>query len=139
MNVVSGNCAKNFPGKLVGGLEESKGLLSLTGINFNVPVLDKLSPLAISVALHLHYNVVRHKGYETTFRLSLQFTRILQGRVLFKEISEECVVCKKLRLDYLKQIMGPLSEYQMSVSPIFFYTYIDAWGPLKSYVPGFGR
>ena len=125
--------------RVVGGLEESKDLLSLTGINFNVPVLDKHSPLAISVALHLHYNVVRHKGYETTFRLSLQFARILQGRVLFKEISEECVFCKKLRLEYLKQIMGPLSGYQLSISPIFYYTYIDAWGPLKSYVPGFER
>ena len=125
--------------KVVGDLEEKMDLFTLTGINFNVPVLDKMSPLAISVALHLHYEVVRHKGYETTFRLSLQFARILQGRILFKHISEECVLCKKLRLDYLKQIMGPLSEYQLSISPVFYYTYIDAWGPLKSYVPGFER
>ena len=35
--------------------------------------------------------------------------------------------------------MGPLSDYQISISPIFYVTYIDAYGPLKGYVPGFSR
>ena len=101
--------------------------------------MDRHSPLALSIALHLHYNVVKHKGYETVHRISLQFAKILQGRVLMKDVSEDCIFCKKLRLDYQKQVMGPLSDLQLSISPVFYYTYIDAWGPVKSYVPGFER
>lgn len=125
--------------RLVGGLENSKDLQSLTGINFQVPVLDKHSPMAVSIALHLHYQVVKHKGYETTYRMSLQFARILQGRILLKDVSEDCMYCKRLRLSYLQQMMGPLSDLQLTISPIFYYTYVDAWGPVKSYVPGYER
>ena len=125
--------------RVVGDLKDSVDLQSLTGVNFRVPVMDRHSPLALSIALHLHYNVVKHKGYETVHRISLQFAKILQGRVLMKDVSEDCIFCKKLRLDYLKQVMGPLSDLQLSVSPVFYYTYIDAWGPLKAYVPGFER
>ena len=35
--------------------------------------------------------------------------------------------------------MGPLAEPQLSISPIFFYTLVDLWGPLKSYVPGYEK
>ena len=56
-----------------------------------------------------------------------------------KLVCEDCIYCKKLKLKYLKQLMGPLSDAQLAISPIFYYCYIDAWGPVKSYVPGFER
>ena len=117
-------------------MENIIDLQSFTGVNFNVPLVDRHSPLAISIANHLHYNVVKHKGAETIFRMSLQFARIIQGRLLFKDITDDCIFCKKLRLRYMKQIMGPLSDYQLSISPVFYYTYVDAWGPIKAYTPG---
>ena len=69
----------------VGDLEERLDLKSLTGVDFNVPLIHRSSPLALSIALHLHYNVFCHKGKETVYRMSLQHVRILQGRNLFKE------------------------------------------------------
>ena len=80
-----------------------------------------------------------HKGVESTFRLSQQFVAIHQGRSLFFDVAQDCIYCKKLRLSYLKQLMGPLSEYQISISPIFYVTYIDAYGPLKGYTPGYSK
>ena len=35
--------------------------------------------------------------------------------------------------------MGPLSDCQLSISPVFYYTIMDAWGPLKAYVPGYQK
>ena len=125
--------------RAVGGLENRLDLQSFTGVNFQVPLIDRNSPVAISISIHLHYNVVTHKGAETIYRLSLQYARILQGRILFKDISADCIFCKKNSLKYLKQIMGPLSDYQLSISPIFYYTYVDAWGPIKAYVPGYEK
>ena len=75
--------------RAVGELENIIDLQSFTGVNFNVPLVDRHSPLAISIANHLHYNVVKHKGAETIFRMSLQFARIIQGRLLFKDITDD--------------------------------------------------
>ena len=95
--------------------------------------------MALAIGNHLHYNTVKHMGAESVYRLSLQHVHILQGRALFKEISNRCVYCKKLRAKYLQQAMGPLSNYQLSISPIFYFCFVDAYGPLKAYVPGHGR
>ena len=64
---------------------------------------------------------------------------ILGGRSLMKEIRKECIFCQKLLLRHVQQIMGPLSDQQLTVSPIFFFTLIDAWGPLKPFVPGYQK
>ena len=125
--------------RAVGDLEIGLNLKSFTGVNFAVPVIDKFSPFAVSISLHLHYNVLPHRGAETLYRMSLQHANIIQGRILMKKVCEDCIFCKKLKLKYLKQLMGPLSDMQLSISPIFYYCYIDAWGPVKSYVPGYER
>ena len=121
------------------GMLENMDIKSFTGVGFQVPLIHRNSPLAISIANHLHYNVCKYKGAETIFRLSQQYAVIHQGRSLYRDIADDCIFCKKMRLSYIKQLMGPLSDYQISISPIFYVTYIDAYGPLKGYVPGFSR
>ena len=125
--------------KAVGALSECIDLETFTGIKFKVPLISKHSPLAVSVAMHLHYNVNKHRGYETTYRLSLQNVRILQGRQIFKDVSDDCIFCKKLRIKYVKQLMGPLADTQLSISPIFYFTYLDMWGPISVFCPGYEK
>ena len=125
--------------RVVVGLENVLDLKSFTGINFRVPIIDRHSPIAISLANHLHYDVVKHRGTETIHRLSLKFVHILGSRSLHKLIRNECIFCQKLYLRYVKQVMGLLSDQQLSVSPIFFFSFADAWGPLRAYVPGHQR
>ena len=125
--------------KSVGCLKDSLDIETFTGVNFCVPVISKHSPLAVSIALHLHYNVYKHRGVESTFRMSLQHTRIMQGKQLFKEVSDDCIYCKKLRQKYVRQLMGPFNDAQLCISPIFYFTYIDMWGPLAIYCPGYEK
>ena len=98
--------------KVVGHLKEFINVGDFTGINFKEPVLDQHSPLALSIAMHLHYVKYPHKGAETLYRMSLQFVHIINGRSIFRQISEDCVYCKILRKKYSKQVMGPLQECQ---------------------------
>ena len=123
----------------VGNLSNDLNLQSFTGIAFDVPLIDRFSPLAVSIANHMHYNVVPHMGQETVYRFSLQNVRILKGRSLFKEISEDCVKCKKLRKTYIEAMMGPLTDAQLSISPVFYDTIIDLWGHVKVFVPGYEK
>ena len=113
--------------RALGGLENIVDLETFTGINFKVPVIDRFSPVGLSIANLIHFNVVKHKGVETTQRLSLQHVRILGGRTLFKRIRDDCIFCKKQLLKHIQQIMGPLADQQLTISPIFFFTLVDAW------------
>ena len=63
--------------------------LSVKGVNSDAPVIDKLSPIAVSVSLHLHYNVLPHRGAETLYRCSLQHVKIILGRTLRKKVCED--------------------------------------------------
>ena len=125
--------------RALGGLENIVDLETFTGINFKVPVIDRFSPVGLSIANYIHFNVVKHKGIETTHRLSLQHVRILGGRTLFKRIRDDCIFCKKQLLKHIQQIMGPLADQQLTISPIFFFTLVDAWGPLKAYTPPYQK
>ena len=46
--------------RAVGELE-----IDVKGVDSDAPVIDKLSPIAVSISLHLHYNVLPHRGAET--------------------------------------------------------------------------
>ena len=84
--------------RAVGGLDDIVDLQSFTGVSFKVPIIDRYSPIAISLAYHLHFDVVKHRGAETTHRLSLQYVKILGGRALSKLIRDECIFCRKILL-----------------------------------------
>ena len=39
----------------------------------------------------------------------------------------------------MKMLMSGLADSQLTVSPVFYYTIVDMWGPLKAYCPGYER
>ena len=109
------------------------------GLNLMTPLVDRWSPIAYSIALFIHEKVGRHAGYETCSRLSLEYCHILQSPSLFKQISDECSGCKKIRKRYLEVSMGPVNDNQLTISPPFHTAFCDLDGPYNVYVPGFER
>ena len=77
--------------KAVCKLEDIIDVGGFLGFNFHVPIVYRYSPLALSIASHIHYNVVKHRGLETSYRLSMNYVHILQGRAVFRQIIEDCV------------------------------------------------
>ena len=122
----------------VGGLHLEAGMSELLNLNFKVPLIDEHSPLAYPLALHLH-DRFNHKGYETCYRMSLNYVKILGGLRIFKNINSNCAICMKERKKYLEVSMGKIAECQLTVSPLFYFTQCDMWGPLKCYCPGYER
>ena len=109
------------------------------GLNLMTPLVDRWSPIAYSIALFIHVKVGRHAGYETCSRLSLEYCHILQSPSLFKQISDECSGCMKIRRKYLEVAMSPVSDCQLTISPPFHTAFCDLDGPYIVYVPGFER
>ena len=132
-------------GRLIDGMNfiETGGLdfgdLGELGINVQVPVLDRHSPLAYSIADHVHWNMAKHKGMETCSRISLQKVHILQGPALYREIGQECIRCKMKRKKFLEVSMGPVSQHQLAIAPPMWAAQLDLFGPCYVYVPGYER
>ena len=120
-----------------GGLELPD--LDLLGIKAHIPVVDRFSPLAYSIANHVHWNLSKHRGIETCNRISLGHVNILQGASLYKEIGEECLRCRMKRQRLVEMPMGLISDHQLRICPPFWATQADLFGPFYVYVPGFER
>ena len=113
--------------------------LGSLGVKTMIPVVDRFSPLAYSLAQHFHWTVAKHRGFETCLRISLEHVHILQGMSLFREIANECFKCKMKRGKYIKASLGPLSEKQFLIAPAFYACQIDVFGPLRAFVPGYEK
>ena len=115
------------------------GELGHFGIKAHIPLIDRHSPLAYSIALYVHWILAKHRGIETCNRISLGHVNILQGASLYKELGEECVRCRMKRKRYLEMPMGPVSDHQLNICPPFWTCQADLFGPVQVYVPGFTK
>ena len=114
--------------KMMGELDEMLDLESFTGVKFKVPLIEKNSPLAVAIAFHIHYNVAAHKGSEPVYRVSLQHAKVIAGKSLYMAVEEDYVRCKILKKKYVEQMMGPLADSQITISPVFYCSLPDMWG-----------
>ena len=109
------------------------------GVNVKVPILDRYSPVAYSIAQHIHWEVSNHAGMETCSRLCLERVHILQGFALFRELSHECATCKISRKKFLEISTGPVGEHQLTIAPPMYACQADMFGPVTVYVPGYSK
>ena len=105
--------------QMAGGMEEHENLFQF-GLKSKTPVLDRYSPLSYSIGDYIHRVRASHKGYETCYRESLCHVFIIQGTSLFREIGEDCVKCTKLRGQFIRAEMGPLTDHQLTL-PVYVY------------------
>ena len=108
-------------------------------VKTRIPLIERFSPLAYSIAQHIHWTVAKHRGMESCMRYSLEHVHILQGMSLFKELSDECMRCRIKRGKFIKASMGPLSEKQLIVAPPFYACQVDLFGPCRVFVPGYEK
>ena len=115
-----------------------KNIESVTAQNINLftPVVDRWSPLAYSLADWIHKDIAIHSGHESTFRKSLNYCFILQGLCLFEEIGSSCVLCAKLRAQFIQATMGPKDHSAYALAPPCWVTQANLYRPITTYVPG---
>ena len=102
---------------------------------FSVPVLDRNSPIAFSIAsdIHWYHPTVQHSGIESTLRYMLKVCYVIEGRQLVKMIKKSCCRCRYLAKRTINMAMGPVTKYNMTIAPAFYYTQLDLSGPYLSF------
>ena len=105
--------------------------------SFCVPVLDKDSPIAYSIALDIHWNhpVCKHSGVETTLRFIMKIVYIIEGRSLVKIIRKQCQRCRYLMKKTVEATMGPIPDCRLTIAPPFYGTQVDLSGPYLAFSP----
>ena len=121
---------------LQAGEIQDLGFLRSAGINTLTPIIDRWSPLAYSIANHVHDNLAKHKGFETCTRISHGFVYIMKAFNIFQELAEDCITCKKLRKRFLQAAFGNIHPDKFTLAPPFWTAQADLWGPITVYVPG---
>ena len=107
----------------------------LTAATFFVPVIEKDSPIALSIVEDIHWNhpTAQHRGVETVWRYVLKEAFIIDGRSLVVKIRELCERCRVLNKKSLQVIMGPVSPDSLVIAPAFYVTQVDLAGPFKAH------
>lgn len=115
----------------------TEAMKDLSQDTFLVPIIDKYSPLAYAIINEVHwYNItVKHSGVETTWRYVLKEAYIIEGRGIVKFIKKSCERCRYLEKKKVEVAMSPVSKYNITIAPCFYYTQVDLCGPFNSFSP----
>ena len=107
----------------------------LTASTFFVPIVDKDSPIALSIVEDIHWNhpTAQHRGVEIVWRYVLKEAYIIDGRSLVVKIRESCERCRVLNKRSLQVIMGPVSPDSLIIAPAFYVTQVDLAGPFQAH------
>ena len=109
----------------------------LSSSSFKVPLVDRYSPLAVSISneVHWYHKTAKHTGRETVWRYVLQSCFIIEGRSLIETIGKSCERCRYLNKRTLDVIMGAVSGYNLTIAPAYYISQVDIAGPFLAYSP----
>ena len=121
--------------EISGQLNLADACFDLCSASFHVPLVDQLSPIAYAIAneIHWYHPDVKHGGTESVLRQVQSIVFIPGGRNLIKSIKKSCIRCRILLKRAIKVMMGPKDNTSLCISPAYYYTQVDLFGPLDSY------
>jgi len=97
----------------------------------NPIILPKGYQMVNLLLKHLHEKRA-HCGYKSFIYESRKRFWIVGVRKMAKQVTSQCVTCKKLRLKPMEQLMGQLPKLRVAAGfPAFSNTAIDMFGPFQ--------
>ena len=103
--------------------------------SFCVAIINKRSPLAYSIVNEIHWynNISKHAGIETVLRCTLSIAYITEGQEIVRKVKNDCHRYRLLDKRTIEVSMGPVSTYNLTIAPAFYYSQVDLVGPFKAY------
>ena len=113
----SGRILPDF--KFDGYPELCEAAIDLCQTSFCVPVMDQYSPVAVSIAMEIHWYHpdVKHLGIEAISRQTQRVAHIIGGRNLAKFVKRGCKVCRILNKKSVDVAMGPIKNVNLCIAP----------------------
>ena len=94
--------------------------------------MDQYSPVAISVALEIHWfhPDVCHRGIESLCRQVERVVHIIGGQNLMIFLKSGCKKCRIANKNNVEVLMGPVQDVNFCIAPAFYASQIDIFGPV---------
>ena len=117
------------------GCTLTDAMIDLSSGSFNVPIVDKYSPVAFSIInqVHWYHPTIKHCGVESTIRFIMNVAYILGVRDLVKSFRRQCTRCRYILKRTIEVPMAPASKHQLCVAPPYYVTQCDLTGPYRAY------
>ena len=117
------------------GCTLTDAMIDLSSGSFNVPIVDKYSPVAFSIInqVHWYHPTIKHCGVESTIRFIMNVAYILGVRDLVKSFRMQCTRCRYILKRTIEVPMAPASKHQLCVAPPYYVTQCDLTGPYRAY------
>ena len=101
-------------------------------LKFVQPILDRYSPVAYAVMVHVHNTVTNHRGPAVCLRVSREYAYILRGRDLAIEVRDGCRACTRYRARLQQVEMGKIHDNRLTIAPPFYISQVDLMGPFDA-------
>ena len=110
-------------------------MLDLSSGSFDVPIVEKYSPIAFSIVnqIHWYHPTVKHCGVESTIRFVMNVAYVLGVRDLVKTFRKQCTRCRYIMKRTIEVPMAPASKHQLCVAPPYYVTQCDLCGSFLAY------
>ena len=125
-----------YTGRVVDGqkvLDVARVMFDLGPLSFVRPAIDRYSPIAYSVMIHIHWSQAHHLSAVATLRKSREIVYILRGRDLADEIVSSCVFCKRFKRRLVQVEFGKLHQSRLTIAPPFYLCQVDLFGPFAAF------
>ena len=99
------------------------------GIKSDAPFMDRNSPVAVALALHIHTSIANHRGPEFCRLASMNFIEIYQGQRLFESIAKDCIMCKRRVKRKMYASFGQAHPAQLNIGCVMSVCQVDMSGP----------
>ena len=113
---------------LVTAHTRSPGILKATWSVTDLPILPYKSAVARAVMYDAH--MATHM-VGTSLHRSRSVAWITNGSELARKVSDNCMVCKKDKLERAEQVMAPVDENRYDEGPPFRVMHVDLAGPVQ--------
>jgi len=107
-------------------------MFDVSPLHYVKPVLDRYSPVAYAIMVHVHVNVVHHRGANPTYLCSKEIAHIIRGRSLAIEIRDACPACIRYRAKLTHVEMGKIHDTRLTIAPAFYQVQVDLMGPMTA-------
>ena len=120
-----------YSGRILAGPEANfaDAMIDLNRLSFAVPVLDRDSPVSLSIMKTCHEKFTHHAGSVTTLLKSREIAYIIGGKSLATEVRKKCSYCQRYKIKTLQVEMGKVDDSRYNVAPAFTICQIDLFGP----------
>ena len=94
------------------------------------PVVDRYSPVAMSVMIYVHTQIAHHRSAVATLRASRDIVYVVRGRDLAVRVREGCYNCTRYKKKLLQTEMGKVHQNRLTIAPPFYHAQVDLFGPM---------